>query len=36
LNGQRIEAAKHEIDLSKPGEFLVRLGKKRFLRVVVE
>jgi tyrosyl-tRNA synthetase len=36
IAGQRIEDAKHEVDLSQPREFLVRAGKKKFLRVVVE
>jgi tyrosyl-tRNA synthetase len=34
--GERIEDVKREIDLSKPSEFLLRAGKKRFLRIVVE
>jgi tyrosyl-tRNA synthetase len=34
--GQRVEDVKHELDLSQPREFLVRAGKKKFLRVVVE
>jgi len=25
-----------EVDLSKPGEFILRAGKKKFLRVIVE
>jgi tyrosyl-tRNA synthetase len=36
INGQRVEDVKFEMDLSKPGEFLVRAGKKKFLRIVVE
>jgi tyrosyl-tRNA synthetase len=36
IDGKRIDDVKHEIDLSKPGEFLLRVGKKRFLRIVVE
>ena len=32
----RIDDARKDIDLGKPGEFLLRAGKKRFLRVVVE
>jgi tyrosyl-tRNA synthetase len=31
-----VEDARKEIDLSKPGEFLLRAGKKKFVRVVVE
>jgi tyrosyl-tRNA synthetase len=34
--GERIEDVKREIDLSKPSEFPLRAGKKRFLRIVVE
>jgi tyrosyl-tRNA synthetase len=34
--GQRVDDVKHEIDLSKPSEFLLRAGKKKFLRIVVE
>lgn len=36
INGQRVEDVKREIDLSTPAEFLVRVGKKKFLRIVVE
>jgi len=36
IDGKRIDDVKHEIDLSKPGEFLLRAGKKKFLRIVVE
>jgi len=36
IDGQRVEDVKLEIDLSKPGEFLLRAGKKKFLRIVVE
>jgi tyrosyl-tRNA synthetase len=36
IDGQRMEDVKFEMDLSKPGEFLVRAGKKKFLRIVVE
>jgi tyrosyl-tRNA synthetase len=32
----RIDDARKDIDLGKPGEFLLRAGKKKFLRVVVE
>jgi len=31
-----VEDARKEIDLSKPREFLLRAGKKKFVRVVVE
>jgi tyrosyl-tRNA synthetase len=37
IDGQRIEDVKREIDLSKSGaEFLLRAGKKKFLRIIVE
>ena len=36
IDGQRVEDVKREVDLSKSGEFLLRAGKKKFLRVVVE
>jgi tyrosyl-tRNA synthetase len=31
-----VEDPRKEIDLSRPGEFLMRAGKKKFVRVVVE
>ncbi len=34
--GQRVDDVKHEVDLSQPADFLLRAGKKKFLRVVVE
>jgi tyrosyl-tRNA synthetase len=36
IDGQRVGDVKHEVDLSKPGEFLLRVGKKKFLRIIVE
>ncbi len=36
VDGQRVEDVKREIDLSKPTEFLLRAGKKKFLRIVIE
>ena len=36
LDGQRISDVKHELDLSQPREFLLRAGKKKFLRIVIE
>jgi len=36
IEGRREDDVKREIDLSKPGEFLLRAGKKKFLRIVVE
>ena len=35
IDGTRIEDPRKDIDLSKPGEFLLRAGKKKFARVVV-
>ena len=36
IEGSRIDDVKKEVDLSKPGSFLLRAGKKKFLRIVVE
>jgi tyrosyl-tRNA synthetase len=36
LAGERVSDVKAEVDLAKPREFLLRAGKKKFLRVVVE
>ena len=36
LDGTRVSDVKHEVDLNNPGQFLLRAGKKKFLRVVVE
>jgi tyrosyl-tRNA synthetase len=36
INGEREGDVKKELDLSKSGEFLLRAGKKKFLRLVVE
>jgi tyrosyl-tRNA synthetase len=36
IEGQRVDDVKRAIDLSKPSQFLLRAGKKRFLRIVVE
>ncbi len=35
INGVRVNDPRREIDLSKPGEFLLRAGKKKFVRVVM-
>ncbi len=35
LDGARISDVKYELDLAKPREFLLRAGKKKFLRIVV-
>src|SRR3984885_1795842 len=36
VSGTRIDDVQKQIDLSKPSEFLLRAGKKKFVRVVVE
>jgi len=37
INGRRVEDVKYEADLSQVGaSFLIRAGKKKFLRVIVE
>jgi len=36
LDGARISDVKHEVDLAIPRQFLLRAGKKKFLRIVVE
>ena len=36
IDGQRVDDVKHEVELSRPLEFLLRAGKKKFLRVIVE
>jgi tyrosyl-tRNA synthetase len=36
IDGQRVLDVKKEIELAKPGEYLLRAGKRRFLRLVVE
>jgi tyrosyl-tRNA synthetase len=35
IDGSRVDDARKEIDMSKPREFLLRAGKKKFVRVVV-
>jgi len=35
IDGVRVDDVKREIDLSKPGEYLLRVGKKKFLRLIV-
>jgi tyrosyl-tRNA synthetase len=35
IDGTRIDDPRKDVDLSKPSEFLLRAGKKRFVRVVV-
>jgi tyrosyl-tRNA synthetase len=36
IDGTTIEDPRKDFDLSKPGEYLLRAGKKKFLRLVVE
>jgi tyrosyl-tRNA synthetase len=36
IDGARVDDFRRDIDLTKPGEFLLRAGKKKFLRIVVE
>lgn len=36
VDGQRVDDFRKELDLSKGASFLVRAGKKKFLRVIVE
>ena len=36
IDGVRVEDPRKDIDLSKPSEFLLRAGKKKFLRILVE
>src|SRR6266851_3031715 len=36
IDGARADDPRKDIDLSKPADFLLRAGKKKFLRIVVE
>jgi tyrosyl-tRNA synthetase len=36
MDGARVDDARKDVDLSKAGEFLLRAGKKKFVRVVVQ
>jgi len=36
IDGARVEDVRHELDLSRPCNYLLRAGKKKFLRIVVE
>ena len=36
IDGRRIDDVRSEIDVSNPGEFLLRAGKKKFVHVVIE
>ena len=35
IDGERVDDPRKEIDLSKPADFRLRAGKKKFVRVVV-
>jgi len=36
IDGARVEDVRQELDLSRPGSYLLRAGKKKFLRIVAE
>jgi tyrosyl-tRNA synthetase len=36
IDGVRVEDVKHEVNLTKQKEILLRAGKKKFLRLVAE
>jgi tyrosyl-tRNA synthetase len=36
INGQRVDNFRKDVDLTTSCEFLLRAGKKKFLRIVVE
>jgi tyrosyl-tRNA synthetase len=36
IDGVCVDDPRRELDLTKPGEFLLRAGKKKFLRIIVE
>jgi tyrosyl-tRNA synthetase len=36
IDGQRVDDFRKDVDLSQPTEFLLRAGKKKFLRIIVE
>jgi tyrosyl-tRNA synthetase len=36
IDGARVEDPRRDVDLNKPREFLLRVGKKKFLRIIVE
>jgi tyrosyl-tRNA synthetase len=36
IDGLRVDDPRREVDLSKPGDFLLRVGKKKFFRIIVE
>jgi tyrosyl-tRNA synthetase len=36
IDGARVDDSRRDLELSKPADFLLRAGKKKFLRVIVE
>jgi tyrosyl-tRNA synthetase len=36
INEQRVDDFRKDVDLSQPGGFLLRAGKKKFLRIIIE
>jgi tyrosyl-tRNA synthetase len=36
IDGQRVDDVRREIDLSQPGDFTLRAGKRKFLHVTIE
>jgi len=36
IDGQRVNDFRKDVDLTGPADFLLRAGKKKFLRIVVE
>ena len=36
IDGVRVDDVKREIDLSRPYQYLLRVGKKKFLRLIIE
>jgi tyrosyl-tRNA synthetase len=36
INEQRVDDFRKDVDLTHSGEFLLRAGKKRFVRIVVD
>jgi len=36
IDGARVDDPRKDIDLSEPADFLLRAGKKKFVRIVVE
>ncbi len=36
IDGGRVDDFRRDVELSKPGDFLLRAGKKKFVRIVIE